>query len=342
MRWSRMIAVLLIVFGVLGGSVYLTFLAPNYFADRTHWKTIFIPRGATFADIADSLHQNGVVRRKFCFVLAGKLLGWAEKIRAGKYLLLNGASNFEILRDLHTGRSAMNITITLVEGQTARSYAHILAREVGIDPERFMALVHDSTFAHELGIDASSLEGYLFPNTYEFYWQEDEEAIIRRLVETFKHFYNDSLQEQARKLGLTTEQVVTLASIVDAEAEVDSERSIIAGVYLNRLHRGMRLEADPTVQYALGKQGRVYWKDLDVESPYNTYLYAGLPPGPINNPGMRSIKAVLYPSRHEYLFLVSNGHGGHVFSRTYKEHQRAVQKYRKIRERQIRRENAMR
>jgi UPF0755 protein len=160
----------------------------------------------------------------------------------------------------------------------------------------------------------------------------DEREIIRDLVNQFQKFFDDSLAGQERELGLTARKVLTVASIVEREAVVDSERAIIAGVFYNRLNKGMKLEADPTVQYALNEgPRRVHYRDLTIESPYNTYVHTGLPPTPINNPGRKSIIAALYPASHNYLYFVSNGKGGHVFSKTYEEHQKAVRRYRRLR-----------
>ncbi|HCV42774.1 MAG TPA: endolytic transglycosylase MltG [Bacteroidetes bacterium] len=211
----------------------------------------------------------------------------------------------------------------------------MLSRVVGIDSARFVALVHDESFVHSLGINAHSLEGYLLPDTYTFQWQTDEQALITTLVTEYRRFYTDSLQARANGLDWTTNQVMTLASIVEGEAVLQEERPVISGVYHNRLRKGMKLEADPTLRYVIdGGPRRILYSDLQIESPYNTYRYRGLPPGPINNPGRASILAALFPARHNYLFFVANGKGGHWFTSTYAEHMRYVRQYR--RERNIR------
>jgi UPF0755 protein len=197
-----------------------------------------------------------------------------------------------------------------------------------------MRLVFDRDFIQSLGIEAASLEGYLLPDTYGFSWQQDEKEIVREQVGEFRQFFVDSLVARAAVLGWSVHQVITFASIVEGEALIDNERPIIAGVYLNRLQRGMRLEADPTIQYILDDgPRRLLYADLRRDSPYNTYRYAGLPPGPINNPGRKSILAALYPSRHDYLYFVANTRGGHWFARSYAEHQANVRRYRRDRTR---------
>jgi UPF0755 protein len=225
--------------------------------------------------------------------------------------------------------------VTLPEGLTARQQAHILNRAIGIDSARFVALARDESFTHSLGISSHSLEGYLFPETYSFYWQPEEEDVITRLVRQFQGFYGDSLEARASSFGWTTNQVMTLASIVEGEAVLGEERPIISGVYHNRLRKGMKLEADPTVRYLIeDAPRRILHSDLQMDNPYNTYRVKGLPPGPVNSPGKAAIAAALFPAQHNYLFFVSNGRGGHWFTSTYAEHMRYVRKYR--RERRLR------
>jgi UPF0755 protein len=174
------------------------------------------------------------------------------------------------------------------------------------------------------------LEGYLMPNTYQFYWQTDEEEIIKIIVQEFWKVYNDTFIRRTESLGLTVNEVITMASIVEAETNIASERAVVAGVYYNRIKRKMLLQADPTIQYLLDDgPRRLKYKDLQIESPYNTYRNVGLPPGPVNNPGRDAIIAALYPANHSYLYFVASGGGGHLFSSNYSKHQSAVQKYRK-------------
>jgi UPF0755 protein len=180
------------------------------------------------------------------------------------------------------------------------------------------------------------------PMTYRFYWQTNEDEILKVLVGEFKKVFNDTLQRRASAIGMSVNEILAMASIIEHETAVDSERPVIAGVYYNRLRKNMRLQADPTVQYLLQDQPhRLHYSDLARESAYNTYRHPGLPPGPINNPGRHSILAALNPAKHRYLFFVANGNGGHTFTRTYNEHLRAVQKYHRVREEQrVARESA--
>jgi UPF0755 protein len=262
--------------------------------------------------------------------LAAKILNKDRKVRIGKFLFNSGVTNSEMLDDFTTGKSALLIKVTIPEGLKSCLQAHILTREVGIDSVRFMNFIFDKNHAHELGIENSSLEGYLMPNTYQFYWQTDEEEIIKRMVEEFHKTFSDTLKQRAKSLGLSVNDVVTMASIVEGETDIPEERPIIAGVYYNRVKRKMLLQADPTIQYLLDEgPRRLKYSDLQIESPYNTYRNVGLPPGPVNNPGKSAILASLYPAKHSYLYFVSTGEVGHVFSKTYSEHQNAVRNYRK-------------
>jgi len=306
---------------------YQILWAPNVFSGE---QIVIVSKGMNFRQIGDSLEAHRVIRSRVLFEIAGKLLGKTRDIHIGKYLFRSGLSNSQILDYLSTGKATMLVAVTIPEGLRAATQARVFKRDLGIDSARYAQLVRDSAFVRSLGIEANTLEGYLLPDTYLFYWQTDEERVISRLVEAFKEFYVDSLKRQAAEVAMTTNEVLTLASIVEGEAILDSERPIIAGVYFNRMRKRMRLQADPTLQYIL-EDGprRLYYRDLQIQSPYNTYRHYGLPPGPINNPGKASILAVLYPAKHRYLYFVSNGQGGHVFSRTYGEHQRAVNRYRR-------------
>lgn len=308
---------------------YTVLWAPNTFDGE---KVIVVSRGATFKAVADSLEAAGILRWRKGFELAGWLKGYATSLKVGKYVFFNGASNGELLDALHYGKSRNLIPVVLPEGFRMRSMGRRFAQALGVNDELIFSLCTDSSFIRSLGLNVPSLEGYLLPDTYYFHWQTDERDIIQRLIAAFKEFYDDRLKERQKELKMDTHQVLTLASIVEGEAQIDNERTIIAGVYHNRLKRRMRLEADPTIQYALPDgPRRLLYRDLNLNSPYNTYRNYGLPPGPINNPGRQSILATLFPDDHGYLFFVADGQGGHLFAKTYAEHQRNVNSYRRFR-----------
>jgi UPF0755 protein len=307
--------------------VYEIFWAPNTFEND---RFIIVSKGENFSQVADSLQHAGIIRNRFLFVFAGRVLNLTTRMQIGKYRFKSGMSNKEILEDLRLGKTIEFITVTVPEGLKATRVARIYARTLGIDSSRFMLFVNNSEFAQSLGAGSNTLEGYLMPKTYKFYWQEDEGVIAEEMVEQFWNIFDDSLRSSIGVRGFSLHEILTLASIIEAETAIDSERTLVAGVYYNRLKKNMRIEADPTVQYII-EDGprRLRYSDLHRESPYNTYRHYGLPPGPINNPGKASIIAALYPKRHRYLYFVANGQGGHTFSKTFADHQRAKQKYKK-------------
>jgi UPF0755 protein len=306
---------------------YYAAWAPHSFDEP---KTVVIGKGKSFAAAAEVLRDSGVIANTYVFRTVGKLIG-VHSVRAGKYLFQSGISTIELMRDLQDGKSAESFFVTIPEGFRGVQIARILKRDVGIDSARFMNLFDDPA---QFGLAArgKTLEGYLFPDTYDFAWQEDERVIVERMIHRYQKFFTDTLARRAKELHLSVNEVMTMASIVEGEAVKDEERPIIAGLYYNRLKKKMRLEADPTVQYAI-EDGprRLTYVDLKIPSPYNTYRMPGLPPGPINNPGRASILAALYPAIHKYLFFVADGDGGHRFARTYDEHMKNVRAYRKHR-----------
>lgn len=329
MRRIIIVGISSICFVVLG-FFYYVFLFPNHY-DDPKGKLVTISRGASFKTVVDSLVVDGAIRNAWSFELAGRMLGYTKSIKVGKYLFVSGQSNFDILRDINYGKSRIILPITIVEGWRLNQVANRFEHELGIDKKKFLALCHNEIFIRTHGIQDTSLEGYLLPETYSFYWQTDEQEIIDRILAGFKQFYNDSLQRKQAELGRSQSEILTLASIVEAESNVDEERPRVAGVYWNRLKKKMRLEADPTVQYAIGEGRRLRYDDLDYDSPYNTYRHVGLPPGPINNPGKLSILATLYPEQHEYLFFVATGTGGHRFAKKYSDHQKNIRLYHRAR-----------
>jgi UPF0755 protein len=295
-------------------------------------KVVAIPRGASFRAVTDTLERNAIIRNRTAFQLAGRILGYTKSIKVGKYLFHSGLSNSDILRDINEGKSRVIISVTIPEGWRMDLIAKRFAKDLGIDEQKILAICKDSAFVAQEGFKAPSLEGYLMPDTYNFYWQTDEMEVVQRMVHGFKDFFVDSLKQRLRESHMTLNQLVTLASIVEGESGIDAELPTIAGVYLNRLRRNMKLEADPTIQYILPHgPRRLRFSDLRVKSPYNTYLNYGLPPGPVDNPGKESLLSVLYPEKHQYLYFVATGVGGHRFSKTYAEHQRAIRMYKKVR-----------
>ena len=199
----------------------------------------------------------------------------------------------------------------------------------------FLDALRDTSLARELGTTPERLFGYMLPETYEFYWQTSPETVVRRIKHGFDRFYDRSLAAGADTLGFTKREVVTLASIIEWEAIHDAEKPRIAGVYVNRLQQGWRLQADPTIQYVLidtegERTSRVLYSDLEIDHPYNTYRNGGLPPGPITNPSPSSLRAAVNPENHDYFYFAADGTGGHSFSRTLREHNQAAEEYHRM------------
>jgi UPF0755 protein len=319
---------------LIAGFILWAFYGPNWFPASAQ-RPFFVSRGEKFSAIVDSLETQGVIRNRTLFLIVARLVGGTERVQVGKYVFQSGVSNTDIFLALRSGRGNTLIQVAVPEGLRSRQQARLFTRAIGADSAKFVSLVHNRSFIHDLGVADTSLEGYLLPDTYAFYWQQTEEEIVGKMVEQFWRFYGDSLMERQRAMGWTTLQVLTLASIVEGEAVHDDERAMIAGVYFNRLRKGMKLDADPTIQYIINERPRrLLYSDLKVDNPYNTYLYAGLPPGPVNNPGRASILAALSPARHPYIFFVANGRGGHWFASSYGEHLKNVRHYRRNRAQQ--------
>ena len=325
----RALAALAVCLLASAASIVWVLFGPNAFTGGGE-RVVYVSRGQSFASVVDSLDSKGIIRSRFQFIAVARVLGGADKVQVGKYLLRSGISNMDLFSMLRSGRGNQLIHVPVPEGSRIRGQARIFSRALGIDSSKYARLAFDPLYARSLGIDARDLEGYLLPDTYDFFWEQDERDILKREVEAFQGFFSDTLRAKCREFGWDVHQAVTFASIVEGEAVLDEERPIISGVYHNRLRKGMRLEADPTIQYVL-EDGprRLTYADLKSNTPYNTYRYQGLPPGPVNNPGKASIMAALYPQGNGYIFFVANGRGGHWFTRTYAEHLHYVRIFRR-------------
>jgi len=320
----------LIVVSAAAAILWMLF-APNTFTEPAV-RTLYVSRGESFPHVVDSLAASGIIRSRKAFVLTARLVGGASAIKVGKYVLRSGVSNYRIMSMLVSGRDAESISVTVPPGLTARAQARLYARELGCDSAKFMALAFDPSFVSSLDVDAPTLEGYLMPETYAFAWNQEEGAVLRAMVWQFQRFYDDSLRSRERVWGWSTRQVLTMASIVEGESKLAEERAVISGVYHNRLRKRMPMQADPTIQYIIPDgPRRLLYDDLRINNPYNTYRFAGLPPGPVNNPGREAILAALFPQQNSYLYFVANGQGGHRFAGSYETHLRNVRLYRRHR-----------
>lgn len=303
-------------------------------ADGTSVR-IVVPPGASFGSVLDSLDAHGLVGNRLFLKLRAKVTGADRAVHAGRYEIARGTSHADMLRLLGEGQQ-LEVRFTVPEGLTIDDIAELAENRLGIPADSFAAAARDSALADSLGLAARSLEGFLRPDTYQLPGEITARELVRRLAMEFLQVWKPEWDARLDTLQLTRPQLMALASIVEGEARVDTEREVIAGVYHNRLRIGMALQADPTVQYAImlrtgERKKRLFEKDYEFESRYNTYLHPGLPPGPVNSPGLRSIEAALYPDTVPYLFFVAQPDGRHVFTRTYREHLRAVAEARRAR-----------
>ncbi len=290
-------------------------------------RRIHIRSGMSFAQILELLEKSDLIRNPWLFHLQARLRGGANRIQAGVYELKAPMSAREIYRRLSEGRVARR-TLTIPEGYNVREIARTIRRVKLADEAEILRLSEDPSFLKELKIPGTSIEGYLFPDTYYFPVGVSAKKILGFMVRTMRKKFSPALGEKAKAMGFTMHQTLTLASIIEKETSLGSERPLIAAVFINRLKRRMRLQSDPTVIYELPHyEGNITKKDLRYDSPYNTYLHKGLPPGPIASPGLESIKSALNPAKVKYLYFVAKKDGGHHFSRTYREHRRAVNRY---------------
>jgi UPF0755 protein len=340
----------LVVLALLGaGAVaWLAFL-PNT-AEAAEPYSVRLPEGTDFEAALDSLESVGALRSRASLETFGEVTGWAEQVKTGHYSIEPGTSNWDLLDKIRKGLQDP-IRITIPPGSRPERTARVLRNQLGTDSAAVARLLRDPAFADSLGTDPAHLHGRMLAETFDMYWTDDPETAIRRIHERYDRFWTPERRAQAEALGLTPDEVVTVASIVEWEARKPGERRTIAGVYLNRLlgrtsAGTMRLQADPTVQFALMEEGgeprmrRLLFVDYEFPSAYNTYRIDGLPPGPITNPSDATIDAVLNPEDHDYLYFVADGSGGHDFSRTLAEHNRKAAEWSRWLSEQVRQRRA--
>ncbi len=295
--------------------------------------TVLIEPGASTRDIASALYEAGVIRSPFLFRIVSKVLKADGKMQAGEFRFEPGIFVWDAISTLVEGR-VVYYTLTVREGICVEEIAALIEERGYGDKARFLEIAKDPELVaslvepEELAGSIYPVEGYLFPDTYNIPRGMSEEQLISVMLARFSQVFTKELRDKARQMGLSVHQASTLAALVEKEAMVEEERPVIAAVYLNRVKIGMKLDADPTVLYALGRfSGTLLWKELEIDSPYNTYKYPGLPPGPISNFGKSSLEAVLNPAQVDYFYFVSKNDGTHAFSYTLSEHNRNVALY---------------
>jgi UPF0755 protein len=333
MKLRSLLVLLLAAVAVLGLAAYLILRWAEEPAvpARLHppSKTVTIPDRSTFQQVAALLERERLIKSRAAFVWIGRFRSADRKIQAGEYELNPSMVPAEILSRLLSGQVVLH-PILIPEGLTMMQIADIFGQQGLVDRHELFRLMKDPVFIASLGIQAETAEGYLYPDTYKFPRGVRARDIIATMVDHFRQIYSPDLQVRAQELKMSQHEVVTLASVIEKESGLNGERQEISAVFHNRLKKRIPLQSDPTVIYGLPNyDGNIHKKDLLSPSPYNTYRFTGLPPGPIANPGLQAIRATLYPADSRALFFVSRNDGTHQFSATLAEHNEAVEKYQK-------------
>ena len=322
----RRLAVLLgACFGVvlfLGGtSAWVIWGGHTHSYDET--RGIHLPPAVSLSQAADSLISHNILRRRWPFELLAQTTGWGNQIKPGYYTISANESNKSILDKLRFGLQSP-VRVRIPAGSRPDRIARVAARNMAFSADEFLAALKDPALAASLGTDTLHLFTFMLPDTYHEFWLTDAESVVRRIKREFDRYFENELSNKATQQDLTVQEVVSLAAIVEWETNMNEEKSLIAGVYLNRLRRQWPLQADPTVQYALiqieGGKRRLFYRDYRIHHPYNTYRYRGLPPGPVTNPSRSSLEATVHAENHDYMFFVAKPGGGHAFNTTLQGH----------------------
>jgi len=335
-RLLKYIFILLLLGHVIVGALYFRSAYSQVFLPRDipeQARAFSIPQGASLSDVLQRLEDLDLAPSPLYVRI---IIAWDGKrvvVKKGHYLLPQQASTWEILEIFEQGKVELH-KVTIPEGLDKWQVADILGDQRWGDRDAFLKLINSNAFIRDVDPNALDLEGYLYPETYMFPKDATPEEILQSMVNQFLN-ETKTLRLNLEQRGLTVREWVTLASLIERETSVPEERTLIAGVFENRLQKGMLLQCDPTIIYSLKREnlykGKIYKSQIRYDSPYNTYVYKGLPPGPIANPGLPSLEAASNPDKTPYLFFVARKDGGHQFSKTLREHNRAVAKFRKRR-----------
>ncbi|WP_143959844.1 endolytic transglycosylase MltG [Litoribacter populi] len=309
---------------------YQAFFSPNALVDKEEPALLKIPRGATFKTVSDSLTKKGIVHDVVTFSFVAKVRGYQEAIKPGLYEIRPKMSNKDLVALLSSGRQTP-VRLTFNNVRTKEDLAEKVTRNLEMEQEEFENLLTDSVYYSKFDLRDETVMSIFIPNTYEVYWNVTPEGLFDRMYKEYEKFWNEERTTKLTQLNLDRKEVSTLASIVQAETQMSDERPRVAGVYLNRLRMNMPLQADPTLVFALQDFSikRVLNVHKEIDSPYNTYKYTGLPPGPINLPDISSIDAVLAAEDHKYIYFCAKDDfsGYHAFATNYNEHLRNARRY---------------
>lgn len=330
---KKLIAIILftglLAAAIMGFIVYKKIFSPNVQLNAKE-SFLYIATGTEFEQVVDSLIAQNSLKNVASFKWVAHKLNYDKKVLAGKYRITNGMNNKELVQLLRSGKQTP-VKLVFNNIRTAPDLAERIAIQLEVDSSQLMKLITDSLELHRMGFDRYNILSMFIPNTYEFYWNTSAEKLFNRMHKEYKFFWNESRKSKAKQIGLTPLQVSTLASIVESETKHNSEKSVVAGVYINRLQKNWKLEADPTLVYAMNDFTikRVLNEYKSVDSPYNTYKYTGLPPGPICLPTISSIDAVLNYTKHDYMYFCAREDlsGFHAFAVDYSTHLLNAKKY---------------
>lgn len=326
------IGIIVILVLLLAGTAFWGYRlawAPNFNPKETVY--LYIGKDKNFDDLCRQLIDSAGCNRIGTFKQLAGLLKYPAYIRTGRYAVSPGMNNLDLLNDLRRGHQvATRLTFNNIRFKD--DLAERLDEQLMLDKDEILALLNDSAYCDSLGFTTETINAMFIPNTYEVYWNIPADKLMQRMKREYKAFWTDKRLEKAKALGLTPVEVAILASIVEEETAATDEYPIVAGLYLNRLHRGIPLQADPTVKFAVGDftLQRILFEHLEIESPYNTYKYAGLPPGPLRIPTIKGMDSVLNYMKHNYLYMCAKEDfsGRHNFAATLAEHNRNANRYR--------------
>ena len=314
-----------------GSFVAYKVIGPNT-GDMNKGEYLYVPTGASYMLVLDELVEGGYIDDAASFDIIAKRANYPDMIKAGKFKITHGMSNYNMIRKLRSGQQEP-VKLVINKLRTKGDFIQFVAERMEPDSTEIAAVLYDNSLLAKYGFDTSTAMAAVIPDTYEFYWNTSAEKVYAKLAEYYNRFWNDERKQKALSKGLTPQQVITLASILEEETNKEDEKPTIASVYLNRMKINMKLQADPTVKFAMNDFAlkRILSIHTEYDSPYNTYMYAGLPPGPIATPSKRSIDAVLNAKETDYLYFCAKEDfsGYHSFASNYKEHMKNANAYQK-------------
>ncbi len=324
--------IVILAAGAAGYYLYTLVFNPNVWTPENKSISIYIPTGTDYEGVKELLYSKGLIIQRKDFEWWAEKKNYAARVMPGHYVIQNGLNNDELINLLRSGdQTPVNVTFNNL--RNLYQLAGIVSSQIEADSSAIIHLLKSPSFLTNKTVDSANLKGVFLPNTYEFWWNTSAEGFVDRMFEENAKFWNERRLNKTAEVGLTKEEVITLSSIVEKETNKNDEKPVIAGVYLNRLESKWRLQADPTVVYAIGDFTirRVLNKHKEFDSPYNTYEHLGLPPGPICIPSISSIDAVLNPTSSDYMFFCARDDlsGYHAFAKTNAEHRKNARKYQK-------------